>query len=205
MRTIRILVLTLILLLSLASQVSADSGEGRSEIKEVNGYEVTLSFVDGDAHLGQNNLHVLIHNPQDQPVGDSMVTVIAEQYSEATDEASHADSGMDMPGMGGHSKTASETPVVKTPTQTVKSEMKAGMENGEYQGELNLGVTGHWMIKVNFSADEQEKSADFAVEIKSGSNLPIVLSFAGVNAGIISVAAIVRKNSRKNLLRGNNE
>ena len=75
--------------------------------------------------------------------------------------------------------------------------MKASMETGEYEGELDLDVTGHWMIKVTFPVRQNEKSADFVEEVKSGSNLPIVLTFGGINAGIIAVAAIARKNHPK--------
>lgn len=193
MRIVSLLVLPLILLLALAGQVSADTGEGRFEIKEVDGYKVKLSFVDGDVQLGPNTLHILILDAQGQPVDGMAVNVVADHYAESAGEVE-----MNMDGM----KSTSSPTDSATPLKTVKAEMKAGTEPGEYAGEVELAESGHWMVKVMFPVQQIQKSADFDFEIGSGSKSFIIWIFGGISALIIIGAVIARQSRRKKVVVG---
>lgn len=192
MRIISLLVLSLILFLALAGPVSADTG-GRSEIKDVDGYKVKITFVDGDVKVGNNNIHVVIQDALAQPVNGITVNVVAEHYAESTGSAnSSSGGGMNM----GGSDTTNSTSVA-VPDKTIMAEMKPGMETGSYESAIELAESGHWMIKVSFPVQQGQKTAVFDFDINSGSKSFIIWIFAGISALIIVGAVIARQTRRK--------
>ncbi len=188
-RIIKILVLSLILVLSFANPVLADAGEARHEVKEVDGYKVKLTFVEGDVQLGHNKLNIESKDTQGQVVGDATVTVIAELYRETSEN-----SAKDMDKHSSGKTSAQKDTSIEAPIRTVKAEMKAGQKIGEYEGAVDLEEAGHWMIKVVFLIQSQEKVAEFVVDVHGAPNSWVILgSFLGIIVGIITVAAITRK------------
>lgn len=189
MRIISILILSIVLLLSSASPVLADAGEARHEVKEVDGYKVELTFVEGDMQLGHNKLNIEIKDTQGQAVGDATVTIIAELYRETSEN-----SAKDMDKHSSGKTSAQKDTSVEAPIRSVKAEMKAGQKIGGYEGEVELEETGHWRIKVVFLIQSQEKVAEFPVDVHGAVNSWVILgSFLGIIVGIITVAAITRK------------
>lgn len=196
MRIISLLLLPLILLLSLTSQISADAGQGRFDIQEVDGYKVKLAFVDGDVKVGNNNIHVVIQDAQAQPINGINVNVVAEHYAQSSGSASSSSGGgMNMGGSGPTNSTS-----VTAPNKTVMAVMKPGMETGAYDSVIELAEGGHWMIKVSFPVPQGQKTADFDFDVKSGSNSFIIWIFAGISALIIVGAVIARRNRRKKVV-----
>ena len=191
MKFISIIIFTVIFLLSSASPVLADGGEARHEVKEVDGYQVTLTFMDGDVQLGHNELSIEIMDPQAQLVADATVTVIAELYPETA-----SNSAMGMDAQSSEKTSAPPDTSTEAPMETVELEMKSGQKQGEYEGELALEEPGKWMIKVVFLIQSQEKVAEFEVDLQPKTNhLGILWGFLGITVGIISVAAITRRKS----------
>ncbi len=190
-RLINILALSLILVLSIANPVLADAGEASREVKDVDGYKVKLTFVEGDVQLGHNKLNIEIKDTQGQVVGDATVTVIAELYRETSEN-----SAKDMDKHSSAKTSAQKGTSIEAPIRTVKAAMKAVQKIGEYEGEVELEETGHWMIKVVFLIQSQEKVAEFVADVHGAPNGWVILSsFLGINVGIISVAAITRRKS----------
>ncbi len=191
MRIISILILSMILLLSSASQVLADAGEARHEEKEVDGYKVKLTFVEGDVQLGHNKLNIQINDPQGQLVTNALVSVIAELYEEIpTGATSTGNSGMNM-----DSDETGTSPPGK-PIKTVKADLMAGTNTGEYEGEVELEETGHWMITAIFRLQQQEKSVEFEVDLqKSGPNWYVLSGFFGLIVAFIVIGVLTKRKS----------
>jgi len=190
-RIINILALSLILVLSIAHPVLADADEARHEVKEVDGYKLKLTFVEGDVQLGHNKLNIEIKDTQAQVVGNTTVTVIAELYRETSEN-----SAKDMDKHSSGKTSAQQDTSIETPIRTVKAEMEAGQKIGEYEGEVELEEAGHWMIKVVFLIQSQERVAEFQVDVHGAPNGWVILWPSwGINAGIISAAAITRRKS----------
>ncbi len=182
----------LLLLLS-GNNAVADSG-ARFEEKQVDGYKVILSFDAGEAKVGHNKLSIRLSNERGQPVGDASITIIAETYKKAATTPSHG-AGMDMENMN---NTNSIGTPGETPIRTVKVEMKAGHEIGEYEGEVELDEAGHWMIKVNSLVTQQERAVTFSVDVsKKGPNWLVLGGFFGAIVTFVTVAAVTRRKPAK--------
>lgn len=193
MRIISILLLSLILMLSIASPVLADAGEARYEEKKVDGYNVKLAFVAGDVQIGHNEIHIQIDDPQGQPVTGALVTIIAELYEEVQTGTTAGNGGMNMGGAQDSSSPA------ETPVEIVKVDLKAGTEAGEYKGEVDLSQAGHWMVTSVFTLEQQERSVEFEIELKkSGPNWYVLLGFFGVIAAFI-IAGLLTKRKKMNV------
>jgi hypothetical protein len=194
LKIISILILSIILLLSSASPVQADAGEARHEEKEVDGYKVKLTFVEGDVQIGHNELNIQINDPQGQLVTNAGVTIIAELYNEIpTGVTSTGNSGMNM----GSDENGTSPP--EKPMMTVKADLVAGTNAGEYEGEVELEETGHWMITAVVRLQQQEKSVEFVVDLqKSGPNWYVLSGFFGVIVVII-VVGVLKKRKSKNV------
>jgi hypothetical protein len=192
LRIISILILSMILLLSSASQVLADTGEARHEEKEVDGYKVKLTFVEGDVQMGHNKLNIQINDPQGQLVTNAGVTIIAELYKEIpTDATSTVNDGMNM----GSAKDSTSPP--EKPIKTVKADLMVGTNTGEYEGEVELEESGHWMITAVVRLQQQEKSIEFVVDLqKSGPNWYVLSGFFGLIVAFIVVGVLKKENQR---------
>lgn len=189
MRIISILIFSIILLLASASSVLADGGGADSEAKEVDGYMVALAFIEGDARVGNNKISVEIEDAQGEAVDNARVKVIAELYAETSEHSDKDTGGMDM----GETSTPEEDTSAEEPIHTVTADMEAGHNMGEYEGELELEEDGHWMVKVVFLVGSQERVAEFTVDISgTPSGWAILLPFLGINAVVITVAAIIK-------------
>lgn len=190
MRTISILIFSIVLLLSSASSVLASGGSGSSEVKEVDGYMVELTLVEGDAQIGHNKLSIEIKDAQGEVVDDATVTVVAELYSETSNNGTGGMGGMNM---GGTTGTEEDTSA-EAPIRTASAEMEAGHNIGEYEGEIELAEAGHWMVKVVFLIQSHERVAEFTVEVAGAPRGWVILgAFLGINIGIITVAVIIGK------------
>jgi uncharacterized GH25 family protein len=76
-------------------------------------------------------------------------------------------------------------------------DFKKGNEKGEYTGSVNFSDKGKWTIKTDFMVQNQEKMANFDVDVASaGPNWFVVGGFAGVIVLIIIFAAVM-KNKKK--------
>lgn len=189
-RLISIIALSVAMLFSFANPILADGGP-HEEVSKVDGYRVKLSFTDGAAQVGSNKLKIEIKDVLNQPVSNSKVTVTAELYKAAATSSNSSGHGMDM---GEKKSPTPEVTPKETLARTVKTEMMAGSNPGEYDGEMNLEETGHWMIQVEFLILSRERVAEFPIEVYGKPNtLGILGSFLGINVIIITVAAVIRK------------
>jgi len=191
LRVISILILSLILILSIANPVLADAGEARHEEQKVDGYDVKLTFVEGDVQMGHNEISIQINDPQGQPVTNASVTVIAELYGESpTDTTSTGNGGMNM-GSAENSASPAEKPI-----ETTKVKLKAGPTAGEYEGEVDLSQAGHWMITAVIKLQQMEKSVEFEVELKkSGPNWYVLSGFFGIIVAFIVGGVLTKRKT----------
>lgn len=196
LRVTGIILLALTLLMSFTNQTAADSG-ARAEEQEVDGYKVSLVLPKGGAQIGHNKLNIQLSDAKGQPVGDAEVTVVAELYKEAG--AKKPGGGMDMGSKNDKSKAkVSPKAPREAPIRSVEAEIEAGHEKGEYEGEVKLQETGHWMIKVvsRIEGRNEPLTFEFETEVsKRGPNWYVLSGFLGINVAVIAAAAITRKKS----------
>ena len=193
MKLMSILILSMILLLLSAGTVLA-AGEHEEAvaygIKEVDGYQVALTFAEGAVKTGHNQIHIQVTDPQGQSVTNASVSIVAELY-DAPAETGHE--GMDMTGAN-HSMESMGKPV-----QTVKVTLTAGAA-GEYEGEVELSKAGSWMLNVIIGLQPQIKSVMFPVELgKSGPNWYVLSVFFGLIVAIIVVGGLTKRKSTNNV------
>lgn len=219
------LILSLTLVLSFSDQARASGGGHVSSLEEsVDGYKVALTFKAGQAQAGHNQLTVRINDAQGQPVGNATVTVVARKYTGAEKEAGgHESNAADMGDMGKKSnhgpvnneqketgdhggsgmnmgttvKESNHDPAIPDQNGSpVKVELAGGHNSGEYEGEVETGDAGHWIIKVLFAVGQQEKSVAFTMDInRDVHNWSILYGILGINVAIILIAALTRKKS----------
>jgi hypothetical protein len=190
-------VLGLILVLAFSSRILAD-GSPQYDVKDIDGYQVGISFATGTAQMGQNTVNIRINDRQGQPVTNAKVSVIAELYADSGSTSSSG--GMNM-NMGGSSSNSPSTP--EKPMKTMNVDMMAGQPAGYYQGDLNLDEADHWMLTVNSMINNQPKTVEFTEEIsKGGPNMLVISVFAIVIVGIIAAAVITKKKSAKKAVAG---
>lgn len=211
-RTIRriLLPMLIILMLVLVTPLSAQAdGEEDAFTQTVNGYQVALMFAE-DPAVGENQIHVQIHDAMDMPVGDAMVEVtlapVAEEHlSEAQESSSHDDMpGMDMTttepsahdGMSGMDMAEPAT----VHEASAHDEMQAVLlepahESGEYSGEMHIELAGEWIVRVHLTVQGEVMEVDFPLIVKSSSRNGLLAGFAGVNILILIVAAATKSKS----------
>lgn len=201
--TIWLIVVTL--LLAFPKTVFADGGEGGSE-KDVNGYHVALIFVE-PVKAGENQFHIQITDAMGMPVTNAEVEVSAmpvEGMEMATEAPSVGvmTSNNSMDGMG----MATEVPAtgVMKPNEPAADKhgaevltimLKPTAESGEYAGELHFDASGEWMFNVHFTVNGEATEVDFPIEIARalGLNYAVLAGFIGINATVITSAAILKK------------
>ena len=193
------------LLFAFPKTVFADGGEGGNE-KEVNGYHITLVFVE-PIKAGDNQFHIQITDAMNMPVSNAEVEVSA-MPTEGMEMATKApavgvmtsnSSGMDM---------ATEVPstgVMKPnePAADTHSEenitvmLEPTMESGEYAGKLSIGKSGEWMFNVHFTVSGETTEVDFPVDIARtlGLNYAVLAGFLGINGAAIATAVVLKRKS----------
>lgn len=185
--------LSLIMALSLsifpAGQVLAEEGhEEATNImeKQVDGYWIKLTFVDGAPKTGNNTVNVQVLDPQGQPVTNAGISIIAELYPNAPETSDHAGMNMtddhDMDSMG-------------KPVQTTKTNLTRIPYSTDFEAKVDLKA-GYWMLNVVVGLETQMKSAMFPVDlVKTGPNWYVLSSFFGLIAGIIIIGGITKRKA----------
>lgn len=208
--TARMIIIALLLMVFPGTAL-ADSGNDGYEAT-ANGYHITLVFPE-PAKTGVNEFHIMIVDSLGMPVSNAIVEVAAmpvEEMSDHTEESAedvhdmemaaetpvqkdpHGISGMDMPNetkADTHGEVAhAEEPVAVT--------LASGYEAGEYSGEIHLDASGDWTFKIHFTLDDQKTEVEIPIEVlRTISNYGILAGFFGVNATVITAAAITKRKS----------
>lgn len=180
----------------------ADGGDD-GFMQTVNGYQVGLVFAEAPT-VGENQIHIQIHDAMDMPVHDASVEVIlapiAEGHSDdASESASHSD--MDMAateapgheGMPGMDMTAHQSTTAHNEMQGIP--LEPAQENGEYSGDIHIESTGEWVISVQLTVQGEVMKVDFPLTVKSNSRNGILAGFVGTNILILIVAAAFKSRS----------
>lgn len=218
--TVMIFTITILLAVPLRAALADGAGEGIE--RAANGYHIRLIFVESPK-LGENEFHVQVNDAMGMPVTNAEVGVIAmpEEIESEHEEDTNADahgsdsmSGMDMPteeavptddmnsmsGMDMGDEPEENEPSThgeeqdsheEEPTQIV---LEAGHEPGEYSGHLSFNRTGEWVFNVHFTVDGQLTEVEFPVTVTGlDAKYSILIGFVGINASVLSVAAITKR------------
>jgi hypothetical protein len=217
-----VMIFTITILLAVPLQGALADGAGEGIEREANGYHIRLIFVESPK-LGENEFHVQIVDAMGMPVTKAEAGVIAmpgeimlehEEDTGADEHASDSMSGMDMPtveavptddmnsmsGMDMGSTPEANEPSTHgeaqdshadEPTQIV---LEAGHEPGEYSGHISFNRTGEWVFNVHFTVDGQLTEVEFPVTVAGlDAKYGILIGFVGINASVLSVAAITKR------------
>jgi hypothetical protein len=217
-----VMIFTITILLAVPLQAALADGAGEGIEREANGYHIRLIFVEAPK-LGENEFHVQITDAMGMPVTKAEVGVIAkpeeiesEHEEDISADANGSDSmsGMDMPteeavptddmnsmsGMDMGDEPEANEPSThgeeqdsheEEPTQIV---LEAGHEPGEYSGHLSFNRTGEWVFNVHFTVDGQLTEVEFPVTVAGlDAKYGILIGFVGINASVLSVAAITKR------------
>ena len=217
-----VMIFTITILLAVPLQAALADGAGEGIEREANGYHIRLIFVESPK-LGENEFHVQINDAMGMPVTNVEVGVIAQpeeiesEHEEDTSADAHGSdsmSGMDMPteeavptddmnsmsGMDMGDEPEENEPSThgeeqdshdEEPTQIV---LEAGHEPGEYSGHLSFNRTGEWVFNVHFTVDGQLTEVEFPVTVAGlDAKYGILIGFVGINASVLSVAAITKR------------
>lgn len=208
------MVIIAMLLMVFPGTALADGGNGGYEAT-ANGYHITLVFSE-PVKTGVNEFHVLIADSMGMPVSNAIVEVVAMPVEEMSDhseepaeemhsmemvtetpapEDAHGMSGMDMaeePETDSHEE-AEEVPHTEEPVVVT---LAGGHEDGEYSGEIHLNASGDFTFNIQFTAGDQMTEVEIPVEVpRTISNYGILAGFFGINATVITAAAITKRKS----------
>jgi hypothetical protein len=200
------------LLLAFPKTVFADGGEGGTE-KEVNGYHITLVFVE-PVTSGENQFHIQITDSMGMPVTNAEVEVSAMPAEGMAEHDEGEEMATEVPSVGVMTSNSdgmdmgSEAPAtgVMQPNEPAADEhgeeilivmLEPTMESGEYAGELHFDASGEWMFNVHFTINGETTEVDFPVEIARmlGLNYAVLIGFFGINATAIIVAATLKRKA----------
>lgn len=160
-----------VLAFTFSTSVLAD-GNGQKIEQQVDGIKVDLVLSGDKAKTGDNELTVKLYDDKNQPIDNANVKVTAE---------------MDSSNMGDMNMSDSKPKAV---------DFKEGTHKGEYTGTVDFTDKGTWKIETDFSVNNQEKMANFNVEVaNAGPNWFVVGGFLGIMAIIIITAGIMKKKS----------
>lgn len=207
-RNIRIILSALALVMlvfTLPFSAQADSGED-AFTQTVNGYQVALIFAE-DPALGENQIHVQIHDATDLPVSDATVEVSLALAEEENHVVAEEPSGHDsVPGMDEHSSEASGHDEMPGGSESANAHGAATHdeiqsvqlapshhEEGEYAGEIHIESTGDWILIVHFTLEGETMEVGFPVLLKNSSRNVILAGFLSVNILIVIVAGFLKK------------
>lgn len=202
------LLIVSILLLAFPITAFADGG-GEGLEKEVDGYHIKLVFAEA-VKVGENKFHIQITDALGAPVTGAEVKAAAMPI-EGMDDGHGAEeepsvgvmtSNSDMDSMDMESETP-ETGEMKPndpagghgEEEAAAIVLEPGHEAGEYEGELHIETSGDWMFNVSFAVNGETKTVEFPVGVgrQLGLNYAILAGFVGVNATVITSAAILKK------------
>ena len=189
-----------ILILAFPKTVFADGSGGGIE-KEANGYHVTLSFIE-PVKAGENQFHIKIADITEMPVTNAEVKVSAmpvegmEEMAMATETPTTSNNTMG--GMAAATEvpaTGVMKPSVPAVEEALKVMLEPTMEAGEYTGKLSFDKQGEWMFKVQFIVNGKTTEVEFPFEVGRSLvlNYGILAGFIGINATVITSAAILKK------------
>jgi hypothetical protein len=72
--------------------------------------------------------------------------------------------------------------------------LEAGHEPGEYSGHISFNRTGEWVFNVHFTVDGQLTEVEFPMTVAGlDAKYGILAGFVGINASVLSVAAITKR------------
>lgn len=199
-RTISKVVLSLFIIMMIVFvtplSVQAD-GDPDGFVQTINGYQVSLIFAE-DPTVGENQIHVQIHDSMDMPVSHADVQVSvaspAEEHAADGHGVVEEPSGHEnMPGMD-HTGPAVEQGSTHEEMQAFALE-PSHHEEGEYSGAMHIESSGDWTITVHLTVEGESMEVEFPVMIKSGVRNTILTTFAGINLFILIVAAALKSKS----------
>lgn len=184
-----VIVTMLVFMISFPAQ--ADVGtDGLTQI--VNGYHVSLAFAE-DPTVGENQIHVQIHDVMDMPVSDAIVEVTLVRAEEVHGKAEESAGHENMAEMHTAEPAAGHAANAHVEMEGFVLE-PSHHEEGEYSGPIHVEATGDWMVTVHLTVQEEEMSVQFPLMIKSSSRNIILAGFAGINLFILVVAATLKRN-----------
>lgn len=183
-----VIITMLVFMISFPAQ--ADGGtDGLTQI--VNGYHVSLLFTE-DPTVGENQIHVQVHDAMDMPVSDAVVEVTLARDEEELHEGEESSEHDDMSEM--HTSEPAAAHGVSSHEEMEGFVLEPSHhEQGEYSGEIHVESTGDWTVTVHLTVQEEEMAAEFPLMIKSSSRNIILASFAGINILILMVAAALKR------------
>ena len=208
------MIIVAMLLMVFPGTALADGGNGGYEAT-ANGYHITLVFSE-PVKKGVNEFHVSIADSMGMPVSNANVEVIAmpnEEMSAHEEESSdemhsmematetpvpedaHGMSGMDMSSET-ETNAHEEAEDVSHAEEPAPITLAGGHEAGEYSGEIHLDASGDWIFNIHFTLDDQMTEVEIPVEVPHTiSNYGILAGFIGINATVITAAAITKRKS----------
>lgn len=208
------MIIIAMLLMAFPGTALADGGNGGYEAT-ANGYHITLVFSE-PVKTGVNEFHVLIADSMDMPVSNASVEVIAmpnEEMSAHEEESiddmhsmematetpipedAHGMSGMDMSSET-ETNAHEEVEEVAHEEEPAAVTLTGGHEVGEYSGEIHLDASGDWIFNIHFTVDDQMTEVEIPIEVpRTISNYGILAGFIGINATVITAAAITKRKS----------
>jgi len=163
----------------------------------VDGYTVTLSMNAEPAPPGNNNVVVMIRDPQGRAVDGAMVSAALLAYTAVASTSANAT---------GTAGQHIHSPGTGSPTEgqgliPVPVKLQAGTDPGVYRGMVSFAKEGTWTVVVAFTIQKQSRAVLFKVGIvDQRPRLALLAGFAAVN-GVIIVAAAVRKRIRSSQRR----
>lgn len=224
--------MTLFVLLILATHLLFPSavfasGSGEKFEAEVNGYHVSLSFMN-EIKIGENQVHVQIVDPQDQSVtltevGISAMPMEANGHepteshgapaselagehgsNSASGHAELASGHENMPGMGAESESVPESNhniEADSHGESVTFMLEPEPNSGEFKGILDFEQSGEWELVVHFVAGEELLEVEFPLNVAgTTSKYTILAGIFGLNIVIISTAAFFKQKAGKKSL-----
>lgn len=183
-----ILIAMLVFMIAFPAQADGKS-EGLTEI--VNGYHVSLVFAE-DPIVGENQIHVQIHDALDMPISDATVEVTLSRVENGHGQAEETSGHDNMSGMHETEPTTGHGANEHTAMGEFILE-PSHHEAGEYFGKIDVEATGDWTVTVHLTVQEQGMEVEFPLMVKSSLRNIILSSFAGVNLLILAAAAIMKR------------
>lgn len=169
-----VLALSTLIFTLLPPALAASEGDN-GIVKDLGGLEVELLLGKDGAKVGTNTVMLRIHDAEDKPVSDAMIMLEVAMDTGST-------MTMDM---------SKEKP---KGVQMVADSMEEGM----YQGKVELGFTGKWIAKVDLSRGSTMAKADFPFEVSAGGpNWTVLIVFGLAIALVIGAAALLRSRKPK--------
>lgn len=193
LRTLSKVILPFIITMLVFSMPFAAQADGETDglTQTVNAYHVALAFAE-DPVVGENQVHVQIHDAMDMPVSDATVEVTVARVEEGHDVVEESSGHENMPEMHAAEPAAGHGANAHVEMEGFVLE-PSHHEEGKYSGQIHVESTGDWMVTVHLTVQEQGMEVEFPLMIKSSSRNVILAGFAGINLFILVVAATLKR------------